>query len=175
MGAPEFDFDEVFAPDDYLYFYHLRLSAERTEGEVELMWRLLGLEPGMAVLDLACGHGRIANRLAARGCQVVGLDASPGFLDVARRDAIALAHQGIIAPEYVLGDMRHLPWSERFDGLLTLRRGSSPTGSRFIPPAIAGSPRRRCPSHWMFNAAFRSRSTTSPQCVQTCVRTLRLL
>jgi SAM-dependent methyltransferase len=118
MGAPEFDFDEVFAPDDYLYFYHLRLSAERTEGEVELMWRLLGLESGMAVLDLACGHGRIANRLAARGCQVVGLDASPGFLDVARRDAIALARHGIVAPEYVLGDMRHLPWSERFDGIV---------------------------------------------------------
>ena len=118
MSAPEFDFDEVFAPDDYLYFYHSRLSAERTKGEVELMWRLLGLEPGMAVLDLACGHGRIANRLAARGCQVVGLDASPGFLDVARRDAIALAHQGIVAPEYVLGDMRHLPWSERFDGIV---------------------------------------------------------
>ena len=118
MSAPAFDFNEVFAPDDYLYFYHLRLSAERTEGEVELIWRLLGLESGMAVLDLACGHGRIANRLAERGCQVVGLDASPGFLDVARRDAVALAHQGIVAPEYVLGDMRHLPWSERFDGIV---------------------------------------------------------
>ena len=118
MSAPAFDFDEVFAPDDYLYFYHLRLSAERTEGEVELIWRLLGLESGMAVLDLACGHGRIANRLAERGCQVVGLDASPGFLDVARRDAVALAHQGIVAPEYVLGDMRHFPWNERFDGIV---------------------------------------------------------
>jgi len=67
------------------------------------------------VLDLACGHGRIANRLAERGCQVVGLDASPGFLDLARREATALTEHGIAAPEYVLGDMRHLPWSERFD------------------------------------------------------------
>jgi cyclopropane fatty-acyl-phospholipid synthase-like methyltransferase len=32
----------------------------------ELIWRLLELEPGMEVLDLACGHGRIANVLAAR-------------------------------------------------------------------------------------------------------------
>jgi hypothetical protein len=31
--------------------------------------------------------------------------------------------------------------------VLTLRRGYSPTGSRFIPPANAGSPRRHCPRH----------------------------
>jgi SAM-dependent methyltransferase len=118
MSAPDFDFEEVFAPDDYLYFYDPRLSAERTDGEVELIWRLLGLEPGMAVLDLACGHGRITNRLARRGCLLVGLDSSPGFLALARRDAAALAGPGVVAPEYVLGDMRRLPWSERFDRIL---------------------------------------------------------
>lgn len=118
MSAPDFDFDEVFVPDDYLYFYDERLSAERTDGEVVLIWRLLGLEPGMAVLDLACGHGRITQRLARRGCQVVGLDSSPGFLELARRDAAALAWPEVVAPEYVLGDMRHLPWSERFDRIL---------------------------------------------------------
>jgi SAM-dependent methyltransferase len=83
-----------------------------------LIWRLLGLDPGMALLDLACGHGRIANRLAERDCQVVGLDASTGFLELARRDAAALAERGIAAPEYALGDMRHLPWSERFDRIV---------------------------------------------------------
>src|SRR5258708_38124637 len=122
MSAPDFDFDEVFAPDDYLYFYDERLSAERTDAEVVLIWRLLGLEPGMAVLDLACGHGRITQRLARRGCQVVGLDSSPGFLELARRDvaaAAALAWPEVVAPEYVLGDMRRLPWSERFDRILT--------------------------------------------------------
>jgi SAM-dependent methyltransferase len=118
MSAPDFDFDAVFAPDDYLYFYDERLSAERTDREVELIWRLLGLEPGMIVLDLACGHGRITNRLAQRGCQVVGLDSSPGFLALARRDAAALDRLGVVAPEYVLGDMRHLPWSGRFDRIL---------------------------------------------------------
>jgi len=30
---------------------------------------------------------------------------------------------------------------------LTLRRGYSPTGSRFIPVGIPTSPRRRCPRH----------------------------
>jgi SAM-dependent methyltransferase len=115
MSAAEFDFDAVFAPDDYLYFYQARLGPERTEREIELIWRLMGLEPGMAVLDLACGHGRIAAGLAERGCQVVGLDANPAFLELACRDAAALVDRGIVAPEYVLGDMRHLPWGGRFD------------------------------------------------------------
>src|SRR5262245_49189621 len=119
MSAQGFDFDEVFAPDDYLYFYDERLSAERTDGEVALLWRLLGLEPGMAVLDLACGHGRITQRLARRSCQVVGLDSSPGFLELARRDAAALAWPEVVAPDYILGDMRHLPWSEHFDRILS--------------------------------------------------------
>jgi hypothetical protein len=59
--------------------------------------------------------------------------------------------------------------------LLTLRRGYSPTGSRFSAPANAGTPRRRCPRQSMFLAAFRSRSRMRPQCVQTCVRTDKLL
>lgn len=115
MSELEFDFEAVFAPDDYLYFYGSQLSPERTREEVELIWRLLGLEAGMEVLDLACGHGRIANPLAERGCRVVGLDSSPGFLELARRDALALAERGIDPPEYILGDMRHLPWHQRFD------------------------------------------------------------
>ena len=51
--------------------------------------------------------------------------------------------------------------------LLTLRTRYSATGSRFIPPATAGSPRRLCPSRKMFLAAFSSRSRTRPQVVQT--------
>ena len=46
-------------------------------------------------------------------------------------------------------------------------------GSRFSAPAIAGTPRRRCPRHWIFLAAFSSRSITSPQFVQMWVRTLK--
>ncbi|MFD2416916.1 methyltransferase domain-containing protein [Amycolatopsis pigmentata] len=44
----------------------------------------------MRVLDLACGHGDLANRLAARGCRVTGLDSSEIFLDRARADAAAV-------------------------------------------------------------------------------------
>ena len=57
---------------------------------------------------------------------------------------------------------------------LTLRRGYSPTGSRFNAAGIPATPRRRCPRHTMFLAAFRSRSRMRPQVVQTWVRTRRL-
>ena len=114
MGdEPRFDFEDVF-DEDYLYFYADVLDDERSEQDVEIVWRLLELEPGLELLDLACGHGRIANRLAARGARVTGLDASPLFLDLARRDA---ADRGVEV-EYVQGDMRSLPWTERFDRIL---------------------------------------------------------
>jgi hypothetical protein len=41
-----FDFDQVFG-DDYLYFYEDTLTDERSDMEVELIVRLLGLQPGM--------------------------------------------------------------------------------------------------------------------------------
>lgn len=104
------DREQVF-DEDYLYFYETFLTDEVSDRQAELIWRLLELEPGMEVLDLACGHGRIANRLAVRGARVTGLDATPFFLELARADA---ARRGVEV-EYVEGDMRRLPWTERFD------------------------------------------------------------
>jgi 2-polyprenyl-3-methyl-5-hydroxy-6-metoxy-1,4-benzoquinol methylase len=112
-SSGEFPVDEVF-DEDYLYFYEDLLTGERSDAETELVWRLLELEPGLEVLDLACGHGRIANRLAARGARVTGLDATPRFLELARADAEARS----VDVEYVHGDMRELPWTARFDRIL---------------------------------------------------------
>ena len=77
---------EVF-DDDYLYFYEARLAAEPSDRETEQILAMLDLPPEATVLDAPCGHGRIANRLAARGLRVVGLDTNQGFLELARRDA----------------------------------------------------------------------------------------
>jgi SAM-dependent methyltransferase len=113
MSEPRFDLEQVF-DEDYLYFYESALADERSDAETEVIWQLVGLEAGMDLLDLGCGHGRIANRLAARGCRVTGLDATPLFLERARADA---AERGVEV-EYVEGDMRVLRWSDRFDGVL---------------------------------------------------------
>jgi SAM-dependent methyltransferase len=110
MGQPEFDTEGVF-DEDYLYFYADVLTDARSDGDVALITRLLDIEPGQRVLDLACGHGRIANRLAARGCVVTGLDATPLFLRKARAEATHPV-------EYVEGDMRDLPWTAEFDRIV---------------------------------------------------------
>jgi SAM-dependent methyltransferase len=107
------DREQLF-DDDYLYFYEDLLGDEQSDTETELIWRLLELEPGMEVLDLACGHGRIANRLAERGARVTGLDATPLFLERARADAEARG----VEVDYVEGDMRELPWESRFDRIV---------------------------------------------------------
>jgi SAM-dependent methyltransferase len=115
--------------EDYLYFFAAPrgLSEFAVHGPVvpgpdlpgeaaaELAWRLLDLRAGMSVLDLACGHGKLANGLAARGCQVTGLDSSAVFLDRARADAAAAG----VSVDYVAGDMRQLPpWTGRFDRVI---------------------------------------------------------
>lgn len=101
---------EMFG-EDYLYFYEGWLDDELSDAQAELIWQTLRLGVGAEVLDVPCGHGRIANRLAERGAQVTGLDADPFFLDRARADA---AERGVEV-EFVHGDMRELPWSERYD------------------------------------------------------------
>ena len=123
MGDDLFDAVQMY-DDDYLYFFAAESGSEFAphgpavpgagvpgEAAAELAWRLLDLRPGMSVLDLACGHGEMAGRLAARGCQVTGLDSSAVFLDRARADAAAAG----VSVEYVAGDMRELPWRDRFD------------------------------------------------------------
>jgi SAM-dependent methyltransferase len=110
--SEEFDAHGLF-DEDYLLLFADALD-ERAEAETDLIWRLLELEPGMEVLDLACGHGRITRPLAERGCRVTGLDATPLFLDRARREA---GEHGVTVT-YVEGDMRDLPWTGRFDRVI---------------------------------------------------------
>ena len=50
--------------------------------------RALALSPGSRVLDVPCGTGRIATRLASRDCGVIGIDAIPAFLRVAREAGV---------------------------------------------------------------------------------------
>jgi 2-polyprenyl-3-methyl-5-hydroxy-6-metoxy-1,4-benzoquinol methylase len=108
----EREFEGVF-DEDYLYFYE-EMLAERTPEDVETVVKLLECEPGAEILDCPCGHGRISNALAERGFRVTGLDATELFLERAREDA---ATRGVEV-EYVHGDMRELPWRERFDGVV---------------------------------------------------------
>ncbi len=104
-------FDETFVE-----LYRSFLTPERTRREVRGLLKLLELRPGAAVLDLACGWGRHSVELARRGYTVTGLDWSPTLLAHARRRA----RRARVEIEWVQGDMRELPWTERFDVVLSL-------------------------------------------------------
>jgi len=102
----DFDFDSVFG-EDYLHFYEEILTDEVSDRQVETIAKLVAIGPGVRVLDCPCGHGRIAGRLAARGAEVVGVDSSPQFLEVARKSGPKV--------DYRLGDMRELDFEAEFD------------------------------------------------------------
>jgi SAM-dependent methyltransferase len=84
-------------------------DADDADEDLHHVWHALGLSPGARVLDVPCGTGRIAARLAERGCSVVGIDATEAFLRVARDAGVPV----------VRGDMRtHLVRPATFDAAL---------------------------------------------------------
>ncbi len=111
-----FDFEAVFDVDDYLYFYREMLTDERTDAEVAAIVNLLDLRSPLKILDLACGFGRHANRLAALGHQVSGVDLFPGFLEIARQDA---ERKGVTVA-YQQKDMRQISDEDTYDLVLLL-------------------------------------------------------
>src|SRR5689334_3212331 len=60
-------------------------TEEQTRAEADFILRRLRLPSKGRVLDLACGGGRHAVELAARGYEVTGVDVSGEFLDAARQ------------------------------------------------------------------------------------------
>jgi SAM-dependent methyltransferase len=114
--TPMFDLNTVFDVDDYLYVYGDDLTDDRSEAEVASLVRLLELDSPLHILDLACGFGRHANRLAALGHTVTGIDWMSGFLDIARERAQVMGVQ----VNYQQGDMRHLKFEAEFDRVLLM-------------------------------------------------------
>jgi SAM-dependent methyltransferase len=105
----DFDFEAVF-DEDYLHFYEPQLSQRGDEETAEII-ETLELAAGHRVLDAPCGHGRIANRLAAHGIRVTGVDITPHFLERAREAGTDV--------DYRLGDLRELPVDGPFDAAIS--------------------------------------------------------
>ncbi len=94
------------------------LSAGTDAGWRRRAARATGLVAGGSVLDVACGSGRLTAELARiagpRG-RVVGLDFSPGMLEVARRDHPAI--------EFIEGDALQLPFDDHSFDAVTIAFG----------------------------------------------------
>src|SRR5438105_15902306 len=104
-----FDLDGVFDEDDYFHFYFRDGQADEAASDLEAsqVANLLGLRPGIRVLDAPCGHGRISERLAERGCRMVGIDRAPHFIRRAQESARARG----VEVDYRVGDLRDLAFT----------------------------------------------------------------
>ena len=112
----EANWEAVFEPEDYLYFYEDMLTDEQTQIEVDFIRRELDLKDPKKILDIACGYGRHANRLALYGHEVVGVDLSEKFLKMAKEDAEKLN----VKVNYILGDIREINFDEEFDAVISM-------------------------------------------------------
>ena len=88
------------------------LPPEVTAAEAAFLERHLHTVTGSRVLDVPCGHGRLALALAARGCRVTGIDISEELLEAAEA---AQASSHIPGPVWKRADMRDLPRTGEFD------------------------------------------------------------
>ncbi len=110
-------FDEVA---EFLGAAYLRNAFTKgTDQEVEFLVGALELEPGARVLDVGCGPGRHSLALARRGIDVVGIDRSAAFLDLAR----AAAEAEHLDVEFVETDVRTLTDDQHFDVAICLCQG----------------------------------------------------
>jgi SAM-dependent methyltransferase len=89
-------------------------EAAQTDDEVSALVQLLPSPPAK-ILDLACGQGRHAVRLAKHGYQVIGVDTSRLFLEDARRAADELG----VTLDFVESDMREIDYDRQFDAVLS--------------------------------------------------------
>ncbi len=90
----------------------------------ELVVERLDPRPGLRWLDLACGTGAVAERAAARGADVTGLDLAPALIETAKERA----RERGLEIEYVVGDCESMEFVDgSFDAV------SSTCGVMFAP------------------------------------------
>lgn len=105
-----------FFRSDYLNVYGHMFTEERAEKESAFVARALSLTPGASVLDLCCGQGRHSVQLAKRGFKVIGLDLNAEYLDLASK----AAEEAKVKIDTVTGDMREIPFENKFDAIVNM-------------------------------------------------------
>ena len=104
MNAPQ-DWWNGFFEGLAVDFWRAALPPEATQADLDFLWKHLRLSPGVRVLDVPCGAGRLSVPLAKRGVAMTGIDISPPFIEAARKAAA----DEKVAAQFSVGDMRELP------------------------------------------------------------------
>lgn len=100
-------FDEFYAKT------YTHLNRERTAKQVDFILEILKVEKEHAILDVPCGFGRHCLEFARRGYYTTGLEYHPVQIERAKN----LMEEEEIDFPIVQGDMRNIPWENKFDRL----------------------------------------------------------
>ena len=102
--------DDMWGTGDY------RAVAEKVTSIAEVLIPRANIEPGMDVLDVACGTGNASIPAARLGARVTGLDLSPGLVAIARERG---AEAGVQI-DWLEGDAQSLPFDDdSFDRVIS--------------------------------------------------------
>ena len=113
----EKDWYDILAPGGSREAADLSDFDERTDRETQFVVNALDLAAGASVLDLCCGWGRHAIRLAQHGLDVTGLDLSEYHIHLARSGA----REAGVEIEWIESDMRQIPaQAASFDAVVNL-------------------------------------------------------
>jgi ubiquinone/menaquinone biosynthesis C-methylase UbiE len=99
--------------DRFVRYRHIVVSGLRNHGDEAL--RLHPPAPGSRILDIGCGFGDTTQQLAqltGPTGSALGVDASPRFIEAARREA---AEAGAANTRFEVADIESTRFSERFD------------------------------------------------------------
>ena len=88
-----------------------------SEQEVDFLIKTLNLKPGMKLLDVGCGPGRHSLLFAKAGINVLGIDISQEFIDIASKERRPNA-------EFLRLDARNLDFYKEFDAVISLCQGA---------------------------------------------------
>jgi len=101
----------------YRAWRHSTLGRITDALEELLLIEKIGAVEGLRILDVGCGDGVLATRLASLGAGMTGLDANKVMLDAARERT----RQAGVLLELVQGDAEHLPFDDRsFDVIVSV-------------------------------------------------------
>lgn len=103
---------ESFFDEDALDVWQLSRSDEETAAEIDYLDSILAAPEGGHLLDVACGNGRHAVPLAARGYAVTGIDIAEGN----RRRVEARAAAAGVSIDLTIGDVTRMEHDQAFDG-----------------------------------------------------------
>jgi SAM-dependent methyltransferase len=108
---------QTFFDADYLRLARGVIHPDRTQREVDGLWKVLGLREGSRVLDAPCGYGRISRPLAERGVFVLGVDQSKVQIECALRDGAGISAEQL---RYVCRDLRQPLPESGFDAAINV-------------------------------------------------------